>query len=1121
MLPVTFLTATGGIRVRALAKLKVGAVAAAGLAAAVMAAPATSAVAATTTAAATATATAAPHSAAHLTVRAGAPRPAGAPAMPPTPLTARLRSAAVQRLSADGVTGTVRGLRGVPLTGACVTAHGPSGTRSTTAARDGRYLISGLRPGLYTLEYRDCAAPGRYFPQWSGGTALARSARQVSVTGSQLLTLAPVTLRPTSPAALLSIATPAWLSNGASADSLAASVRHGRISGLVTDRARHPLKGICVYTVPQSSGVFYRVRTSKAGTYLSKPLKPGKYLVAFLPGCGNKGNWLLQFYKNTSNGGKATPVKVTAGKTTPNINARLRLGGEIKGTVTSKSGAKLSGICVDLTDRHGNQLGGAITHHGSYQLTSVKPGRYGVLFTTGCNNTGNYAPQFWKDKPLSAAPTLIHVVSGKVVSRINAVLAPGGEISGTVTTSSKTPLPGICVDVSGEGADSGIAVEVATNASGKYLVNSLATGSYQVNFYPGCNSNGNYLPATFPGSVHVTAGQVTAGINQVLQPGAAVKGTVTSKASGKPVPGICVQVYGDQGADQVYTGPNGSYYADQLPTGQYTVAFAGGCGSAGSYAPQYYDGQANDLGAAVLNLIQGKTQSGIDAALLPGGTVTGSVTSKTGQRLSNICVTVFTPADLDIFGPGFGEGFAQSFRGKYEIANLSPGQYETDFTYCGHSGAGFAGQSFRARPGLGSGQLISVDPGSITSGISAVMQPGGLISGTVTSKASRRRLTNICVTATYLRNGSVTQADNLVTFDGKYSISGLAAGAYSVEFSPCGLANYANAWYRNKSKASAATRVIVRAGRSTAHIDAVMTAGGTISGHVSDATTKAPVRNVCVYAYSPATSDVFGLAITGAQGNYVVKDLNTGSYQVEYFPCYPGGKNYAAQFRHGLIHVTAGRAVSGSNAALTVGGSVSGTVTSTSPPAAQSGICVDVVPTVAGQDGSIAVTGAGGTYVAGNLAPGTYKVYFGDPACSFGPSSVAPQWYSNRPSQATATPVTVTAGHTATGINAALASDGQISGMVTGPAHAKLTGACAAAVRLGAGSVPVIAVTRSGRYSIIDLTPGRYRVEFSSGCGASGYATQWWKNASSKGKATIITVPPNAVRTGIDAVLKR
>jgi hypothetical protein len=46
-------------------------------------------------------------------------------------------------------------------------------------------------------------------------------------------------------------------------------------------------------------------------------------------------------------------------------------------------------------------------------------------------------------------------------------------------------------------------------------------------------------------------------------------------------------------------------------------------------------------------------------------------------------------------------------------------------------------------------------------------------------------------------------------------------------------------------------------------------------------------------------------------------------------------------------------------------------------------------------------------------------------------------------------------------------------------------------------------------------------VEFSSGCGASGYVTQWWKNASSRAKAALITVAVNKVASGINATLKR
>jgi hypothetical protein len=135
----------------------------------------------------------------------------------------------------------VRGLLGAPLTGACVTAIGASGTKSGGTTAAGRFTIPGLRPGLYKLEYRDCAAPGRYFTQWSGGAQLAAAASQLIVTSGQLTTAAPVTLRPSRPAALLNMQLPQWLRNGPQASAVAASAvaataRHGFISGLVTSR---------------------------------------------------------------------------------------------------------------------------------------------------------------------------------------------------------------------------------------------------------------------------------------------------------------------------------------------------------------------------------------------------------------------------------------------------------------------------------------------------------------------------------------------------------------------------------------------------------------------------------------------------------------------------------------------------------------------------------------------------------------------------------------------------------------------------------------------------------------------------------------------------------------------
>jgi hypothetical protein len=44
-------------------------------------------------------------------------------------------------------------------------------------------------------------------------------------------------------------------------------------------------------------------------------------------------------------------------------------------------------------------------------------------------------------------------------------------------------------------------------------------------------------------------------------------------------------------------------------------------------------------------------------------------------------------------------------------------------------------------------------------------------------------------------------------------------------------------------------------------------------------------------------------------------------------------------------------------------------------------------------------------------------------------------------------------------------------------------------------------------------------VQFSSGCGAVGYPTQWWDDAVSAATATVLSVRANTVSTGVDAAL--
>jgi hypothetical protein len=100
---------------------------------------------------------------------------------------------------------------------------------------------------------------------------------------------------------------------------------------------------------------------------------------------------------------------------------------------------------------------------------------------------------------------------------------------------------------------------------------------------------------------------------------------------------------------------------------------------------------------------------------------------------------------------------------------------------------------------------------------------------------------------------------------------------------------------------------------------------------------------------------------------------------------------------------------------------------------------------------------------------------------------------------------------------------GWISGMVTsgGPAIAALGGICVQATPVAGDASPFLAVSAAtnGRYQLGPLALGRYLVRFFPGCGASGYAAQWWKGAHSAGAAAPVRVTAGRTRSGIDATM--
>ncbi len=264
-----------------------------------------------------------------------------------------------------------------------------------------------------------------------------------------------------------------------------------------------------------------------------------------------------------------------------------------------------------------------------------------------------------------------------------------------------------------------------------------------------------------------------------------------------------------------------------------------------------------------------------------------------------------------------------------------------------------------------------------------------------------------------------------------------------------------------------------------------------------------------------------GFGVSNHNGYYHVGGLNSGDYELFFQPCGKSASALAAELGPQLVHVTAPKKTGGIVTDVPKGATINGSVLAGAPAAPAAGACIEAIQ-ADGAGFNLSGAAQDGTYSITNLPAGDYQVEFGDPTCSVSDPSLASQWYQNKATEPTATLIPITAGSTTTLATATLGADGSIGGTVRASGGAALAGACVAATATGLGTAPIYTSTAAnGTYSIVDLQPGQYKVQFSSGCGATGYKTQWWNNKPTRTTATVITVTGATTTTGISATLHK
>jgi hypothetical protein len=249
------------------------------------------------------------------------------------------------------ISGKVTDTLSNPLSGVSVTVSSASPVFSVEAHTDssGAYMVSGLAPGTYTVEFLP-PFESTFAPQYYNGVASFSEATAVTI-----------------------------LKEGEEKSGINAKLREGGvISGKVEGPHGEPVQGVAVGALGEFFGFAI---TNAAGEYTVTGLAKGSYKIEFLPP-ETAANLVPQYYNGASSFASATPVEVKEGEKKPNINAVLQEGGEITGTVTDAATHQpLSEVCVTATPSLGGESRPALTEaNGQYAVHGLEKGSYTVEF---------------------------------------------------------------------------------------------------------------------------------------------------------------------------------------------------------------------------------------------------------------------------------------------------------------------------------------------------------------------------------------------------------------------------------------------------------------------------------------------------------------------------------------------------------------------------------------------------------------------------------------------------------------------------------------------------------------------------------------------------------------------
>lgn len=410
-----------------------------------------------------------------------------------------------------------------------------------------------------------------------------------------------------------------------------------------------------------------------------------------------------------------------------------------------------------------------------------------------------------------------------------------------------------------------------------------------------------------------------------------------------------------------------------------------------------------------------------------------------------------------------------------------------------------------------------------TSVASAAPAGDASLSGTVTRAADGTPVAGVTVYA----DGDAGAATAETGADGRYTIAGLAAGAYILEFSPPIVDDrppeLAHEYWDGVRAPDLATPVEVPAGGAVSGIDASLEATGSISGVVTRAGNGHPVAGATVH-FQPEDHTMGFSTTSGADGTYTLEGVVPGRHFVEFWTDDEGllDVTWPDALDRGAaepVTVTAGAETPGIDAALPAAAIVSGVVRRDGATWTDGGtVMLDAVD--GGADAST-VVGLDGAFRVGKVMPGRYVASV-RPAV--GAARGALQFYDRADAPSAATTLTLAGGTTRAGVDFDLRVGVDLSGTVTAEGELAAPVEVVAYVRVGSRWEEVARTSTWRDFSFADppgdvegvyLPPGRYAVGFF----AEGHCPEYFDDVPSLADAHATDLAPGAEAWDVNADL--